>query len=188
MIIDPALSGESAPYPLIALPEGTIITSAKKDVKGMLHIDMAMIHNVFIRGVNSVYNNAPNVAPQDIPAFAGYCLVVIDAVRDHHEYEETFIFPVLDKRIPEVAGNLEQHKSFHEGMDIFKQYMTAVKDGKEEYDGEKTRQLCKGFADSMVRHLHDEVRKSVSPLLDFSVRPSLSQLDPNSRSRKTSCI
>lgn len=44
---------------------------------------MAVVHNIVIRGLNSIYVQAPNVVPRDYQAFIGYCLCwyeVIDSM------------------------------------------------------------------------------------------------------------
>ena len=44
---------------------------------------MAVVHNIVIRGLNSIYVQAPNVVPGDYQAFIGYCLCwyeVIDSM------------------------------------------------------------------------------------------------------------
>jgi len=43
-------------------------------------------------------------------------------------------------------------------MDAFEEYMKKVQSKKETFDGEKTRELLKAFADPLVQHLHEEVR------------------------------
>jgi hypothetical protein len=35
---------------------------------------MAVTHNIVLRGLNSIYLQAPNVAPADYKDFIGYCL------------------------------------------------------------------------------------------------------------------
>ncbi|KAF9045584.1 hypothetical protein BJ165DRAFT_1611668, partial [Panaeolus papilionaceus] len=105
-------------------------------------IDIAIIHNVFIRAMNSIHINAPKVVPDDLAALAGYCIPALDTIDNHHHGERTYVIPVLEKRIEEIRHNVEQHKLFHDGMTEFRQYMLDV----QTYDGAKTH-LCKAFAD-----------------------------------------
>lgn len=58
---------------------------------------MALSHNAFIRGFNSIYQQAPRVPDTDKLDFAGYCIAWHDCVNQHHHYEETEFFPNLDK-------------------------------------------------------------------------------------------
>lgn len=58
---------------------------------------MALSHNAFIRGFNSIYQQAPRVPDADKLDFAGYCIAWHDCVHQHHHYEETELFPNLDK-------------------------------------------------------------------------------------------
>ncbi|PPR03397.1 hypothetical protein CVT24_012522 [Panaeolus cyanescens] len=149
-----ASESTTGPYSLIPLPEdlkesknlpATIRQLAPTPSFLFLKVsslDMSMIHNVFIRALNSIHLNAPKVTPLDM--------------------EEETMFPVLEKKIAEISHNVEQHKAFHDGMDAFKQYILDVKAKKETYDGEKAAELCKEFAKPMVQHLHDEI-PTISP-------------------------
>lgn len=58
---------------------------------------MALSHNAFIRGFNSIYQQAPRVPPADKSDFVGYCLAWHDCVEAHHSYEETDLFPNVNK-------------------------------------------------------------------------------------------
>lgn len=58
---------------------------------------MALSHNSFIRGFNSIYQQAPRVLPANRADFVGYCIAWHDCVDAHHNYEETDLFPSIDK-------------------------------------------------------------------------------------------
>jgi len=49
------------PYPLIPLPYTPILANVMDDIQENLHIDMTLFHNIFIRGLNSIWTNAPLV-------------------------------------------------------------------------------------------------------------------------------
>jgi hemerythrin-like domain-containing protein len=58
---------------------------------------MALSHNSFIRGFNSIYQQAPRVSSADKEDFVGYCLAWHEMITEHHHYEETDFFPNVDK-------------------------------------------------------------------------------------------
>ncbi|KAF8153177.1 hypothetical protein B0H34DRAFT_800413 [Crassisporium funariophilum] len=123
--------------------------------------EMALIHNVFIRGLNCIWEYAPVVKKGDECAFAGYSLTWAGLVHDHHHGEEDIIFPFLQEKF-DMGHNVEQHKEFLQDLATFEEYMTGVFQKKLTYDGEKARQLVEAFGDSMVSHLHEEI-PTISP-------------------------
>ena len=74
---------------------------------------MTISHNVIIRGYNSIYQQAPRVtALADKKDFICYCLAWHRYVHDHHQYEETGLFPVIEQATGEkgvMDGEVEQH-------------------------------------------------------------------------------
>jgi hemerythrin superfamily protein len=73
---------------------------------------MALLHNVFMRGFNSIYNQALEVQPQDYKPFLCYAQCIYETLDAHHSGEETKFFP----RIEEATGvkgimdvNITQH-------------------------------------------------------------------------------
>ena len=76
---------------------------------------MVIVHNIIIRGLNSIYIQAPHVKPGDYADFIGYCLCLSAVLHSHHHGEESIIFPGIEegsgvKGIMDV--NLVQHGSF----------------------------------------------------------------------------
>lgn len=151
-----SVSDGENPYPLISLPNAPFLAVVSDDLAAYMAYDMILIHNVFIRAMNSIWRNAPLVKPEDEHAFAGYSLCFLAAVHDHHHGEESIIFPFFQTKL-DMAHNREQHEALHAGMDVLEEYMNQVFIGTEKYDGEKTRELLKAFADPLVQHLHDEI-------------------------------
>jgi hemerythrin-like domain-containing protein len=152
------MSSDADPWELIsALPSVPFVQTLDSDIQGLLAADMSLVHNVFIRGLNSIWRNAPLVKPNDVDAFAGYSITCIRTIHEHHHGEEKIVFPYLQTKL-DMSHNLEQHEGFHAGMDAFEDYMKKVQNKEETFDAEKTRELVKAFADPLVQHLHEEVR------------------------------
>ena len=73
---------------------------------------MVLSHNAFIRGFNSIYQQAPRITLSDHKDFIGYCIAWHACVEEHHNYEETNLFPAIDRAVggkDVMAGEVEQH-------------------------------------------------------------------------------
>ena len=76
----------------------------------------------------------------------------------HHDAEEKIYFPAIES-ISGVAGlmerNIEQHRAFTPGFEAFEAYCRTCPP--EEFNGQKLRGLVEGFAEALVKHLHEEI-------------------------------
>ncbi|KAF5321840.1 hypothetical protein D9619_001863 [Psilocybe cf. subviscida] len=147
-------------YPLIDVATATPNNTNFADNVASHSTEMALIHNVFIRSLNSVHQHARQVTT-DAKAFAGYSLILIDMIHMHHLGEETFLFPFLQTKL-DMDQNIDQHEAFKGPLTAFEDYMRAVFDGKAKYDGEKVVALVEAFGDTLVEHLHEEI-PTISP-------------------------
>ena len=73
---------------------------------------MALGHNVIIRGLNSIYRQAPYIGPQEAVDFVAYGKCWHEVLEAHHKMEETVLFPEIEEKT-EMKGimevNVEQH-------------------------------------------------------------------------------
>jgi hypothetical protein len=85
---------------------------------------MALSHNSFIRGFNSIYQQAPRIQlATDRSDFVGYCLAWVDCIDQHHHYEETEFFPALEKAAGKtglMAGAVDQHGKLPMGVSFYR--------------------------------------------------------------------
>lgn len=73
---------------------------------------MVVIHNTLIRGLNSIYVQAPHVKTDDYAAFIGYSLCWSDMLSSHHAGEESIFFPGIDAGAGEkglINAKIHQH-------------------------------------------------------------------------------
>lgn len=84
---------------------------------------MALVHNVLIRGYNSIYQQAPHIQPADYRDFLGYCLAWHDMVQGHHDSEEEVLFPGIEEATG-VKGIMDGEKAEH-GKSTLVQYICA---------------------------------------------------------------
>jgi hemerythrin-like domain-containing protein len=125
---------------------------------------MIIPHNGFLRYMNAIYNQGEKVekigSAQDILDFMGYALQWIKLVHEHHEGEESFVFPEIEKKAGALGImdiNIEQHQEFQPGMKAFEKYAQDVVDGREPYVWAKLRQIIDGFMPILQAHLYAEI-------------------------------
>ena len=74
---------------------------------------MALSHNVIIRGLNSIYRQAPHLKPDDHSDFIAYSKCWFQVLNAHHTSEETSLFPQIEAKTAEkgvMEANIEQHR------------------------------------------------------------------------------
>ncbi|TDZ32123.1 hypothetical protein CTRI78_v011794 [Colletotrichum trifolii] len=124
--------------------------------------DMTIIHNLIIRIMNSVYLQCINVekSPPDVQDFVSYAVEWGRMVEEHHRTEETEVFPEIEK-VTGTKGimddNVAQHRAFHDGLDIYLEYLGKVQKNEEPYSGERLRDIVNSFMPVLRQHLFDEI-------------------------------
>ncbi|KAK0705786.1 hypothetical protein B0T21DRAFT_377584 [Apiosordaria backusii] len=150
------------PFPLIQTPvfAAKQDANAKPDSFDRAASEMANAHNLMIRGLNSIYLQAPHIAAPDVKPFCRYIAAFTNLIHVHHHGEETQFFPEV-KKLSGVEGimetNVHQHGVFKKGLHELDDYVTAVLADKQEYDGKKVVGMIDAFGGSLVEHLRDEI-------------------------------
>lgn len=121
---------------------------------------MACVHNMVIRGLNSIYLQAPHIQPKDETSFLNYSACFYELLHSHHCGEEKYFFPVIE----EVSGekgimecNVGQHEAFHDGLEKYNTYVQACLKGEEKYNGAKLVEIIDEFGPTLTTHLSDEI-------------------------------
>lgn len=118
---------------------------------------MALSHNAFIRGFNSIYQTAARLTlPADKKDFVGYCVAWVDCVSTHHHYEETEFFPNINKAAGQtglMAGAVHEHELFHGGMENFKRYLL---DKADDFKSNELIAIMDSFKEPLWNHLKAE--------------------------------
>jgi len=151
---------EDGPFHLIATPR---FKTGKDDKFTICASEMAVLHNAFMRGFNSIYNQALEVQPQDYKPFLCYAQCIYECIDVHHSGEETTFFPGIEeatgiKGIMDV--NIAQHEVFHSGLHAYGDYIASFIKGSRpinEFSGQHLRELIDAFAEPLNQHLHDEI-------------------------------
>jgi len=83
----------------------------------------------------------------------------------HHRIEETYIFPVLAKKMPqfkagarESGEHLKSHKAIHEGLEKYDAFIKKALAETSAYNAVELRQILDSFREVLFRHLDEEVR------------------------------
>ncbi|KAK0724609.1 hypothetical protein B0H67DRAFT_680162 [Lasiosphaeris hirsuta] len=121
---------------------------------------MTLAHNMFIRGLNSIYLQAPHIAAAEHHNFAQYMRRWSTIVRLHYQAEEVDFFTAIEalSGVESIMeGNIAQHHAFEPGLDAFHAHVEAVLAGTE---------------DVLVAHLADGI-----PTLE-GLRPHADKLEP----------
>ncbi|KAK1760124.1 hemerythrin HHE cation binding domain-containing protein [Echria macrotheca] len=156
---DPS-GGEVGPPVPPHLQQHTQKLTIQPDVFTDLASEMAMVHGLITRYLNSIYLQAPHIPATEQPDFCRYMLAWHELVHIHHTNEETDFFPAVEALAGEVGimeANVAQHQAFEAGMASFKQYVDDVIASREEYDGNRVIGLIDAFGDVLMRHLEDEI-------------------------------
>lgn len=122
---------------------------------------MALAHNILVRGLNSIYRQAPYVKPGEQKDFVGYAQNFVNVLTVHHDCEEESFFIAVERMSGEVGvmeKNAQQHHEFHAGLEELQGYLNSVADGVETYDGNRIVKIIDGFGTLLAQHLAEEVQ------------------------------
>jgi hemerythrin-like domain-containing protein len=127
--------------------------------------EMANVHNCIIRAFNSIYIQAPHIPAAEHKNFIAYMTATWQGLEAHHDGEEDFFFPEIERLSGEkglMDGNVKQHEAFHSGFHAWGEWLASLREGKEEYSGAKCRALLDAFVTPLSVHLADEIPSLLS--------------------------
>ncbi|KAF8902576.1 hypothetical protein CPB84DRAFT_1846226 [Gymnopilus junonius] len=150
------------PYPLIPINDTNFDFHNSNTLAQWFSTELILMHNVVIRGLNSIWLNAPLVLRSDTKSFIGYGLACTSLIRAHHKTQEQVIFPRFQEKI-DMRMNVVQHLTFETQLKNLEAYLQNVLEGNESYDCERLLGLRAALGGTLVQHLHDEVRVLQSP-------------------------
>ncbi|RFU80058.1 hemerythrin hhe cation binding domain-containing [Trichoderma arundinaceum] len=156
----------SQPFPLITTPTSQLRNGEKPDQFCRCASEMANVHNMILRGLNSIYLQAPHIKSADEQSFLGYSSCLYDLIHVHHEGEEDILFPAIVDMSGETGvmdQNIEQHHVFHQGLEDYNAYVRSCLNGTEKYNGSRLVAIIDGFGQQLASHLAQEI----STLLDL---------------------
>ncbi|CAJ2506724.1 Uu.00g079100.m01.CDS01 [Anthostomella pinea] len=130
---------------------------------------MDLFHNHFRQTWNTLYNAASTgrrPAAMSLKAFINEGLSFISHLETHHSIEETYIFPVLARKMPEFKagkGNgaaelLRQHREIHKGMDELQDYLMKCRSGELDLEIAALKARLDTWGTVLWTHLDQEVK------------------------------
>ena len=123
-------------------------------------VEMAFVHNCFIRGINAIYLQALHVKPAERKAFLNFAALWEKMVHLHHEEEEAYYFPEIERLAGEpgiMSANVSQHHLFHGGLERYEAYVQACLEDTEAYDGKTLVEIIDSFGHVLAQHLAEEI-------------------------------
>ncbi|OTB11867.1 hypothetical protein K445DRAFT_321578 [Daldinia sp. EC12] len=94
-------------------------------------------------------------------------LAFVAQLEVHHNIEETYIFPILARRMPEFQNDgkggkkaaelLRQHREIHEGMEGMRKYLRSCRDGEQDLDMATLKSQMENWGTVLWTHLDQEV-------------------------------
>ncbi|KAJ9296759.1 hypothetical protein DTO271G3_4958 [Paecilomyces variotii] len=120
---------------------------------------MALVHNIILRGYNSIYLQAPEVKPADVQDFLHYSHAWYEFVIGHHDSEERVLFPGIEEATG-VKGimdtDIEEHAAFHDGLENLKTYIDTCLATPSKYSGVELVKVLDSFGAALHSHLEHE--------------------------------
>jgi len=149
------------PFQMIATPKyERKLSDADTDEYVEAASFMALFHNLLLRALNTIYLQAPFVKDADKKDFIGYALCWYDAINAHHTGEEKEFFPWIEEAAGEkgiMAANIEQHNTFHDGVEEYAAYLRSLKGKEITFSGAHLRSIVDSFGPTLHQHLSDEI-------------------------------
>ncbi|KAB8292894.1 hypothetical protein EYC80_007260 [Monilinia laxa] len=130
------------PFKLLSTPRASL-EGKPESLASRNASEMALVHNILLRGLNSIYLQAPNVKEtNDIADFVKFCDAWSSILHSHHAAEETVYFKLLDEQSSQdgvfIANHIE-HEKFLPGLLAF------------------DLELIDAFGTDLESHLHHEI-------------------------------
>ncbi|KAK2616543.1 hypothetical protein QQS21_000586 [Conoideocrella luteorostrata] len=118
---------------------------------------MALSHNAFIRGFNTIYQQADRLqTPTDKLDFIGYCQSWIECVKTHHQYEETDLFPNINRaagRTDLMEDAIHEHEAFYGGLELMSHHLTETG---VDFSATELINIMDSFKEALHQHLAAE--------------------------------
>lgn len=120
---------------------------------------MQEFHEYFRGSFRQIYETADRAGGSAVAvrAFVDRAQSLNQHLTLHHSIEDTHIFPILRRRMPEVAQLDADHAEIHRGLDVYAAYLASVKKDPRMYDPQRLRETMMLFREVLHRHLVYEV-------------------------------
>ncbi|KIO34531.1 hypothetical protein M407DRAFT_209735 [Tulasnella calospora MUT 4182] len=131
------------------------------DVFDRQSIKMVILHNIIIRGFNSMLYYSGQVEPgtSTYQSFLAYCNEVLAYLHKHHLFEEERYFPFLESHLGAgtMSGNVDEHEAFKAPLAAFETLLNDLISDKAMWNVETFRKSIYDFANILKEHLSEEI-------------------------------
>ncbi|XDG05339.1 hypothetical protein ABKA04_004954 [Annulohypoxylon sp. FPYF3050] len=148
------------PFQLLPTPTYQFCKDGKADEFIETATHMALVHNVMIRCLNTIYLQAPHIHLEQEKPFLQFAEFWYKVVEHHHRTEEEYLFPVIE----EMSGtkdvmqeNTKQHDAFQDGLRAYVDHVRRCLSGELKYRGSEFLEVIDSFAPILWEHLRDEI-------------------------------
>lgn len=122
-------------------------------------LHMTLVHNIFIRAINSIYYHAPYIKEaQDVRDFLLFASVFAETMTLHHEAEETIMFPgwaEIAQNPSLIKENRDEHAVFHGNLAKLREYVSQTTP--ERYHCDDLYAILDEITPPLVSHLTHEI-------------------------------
>lgn len=131
---------------------------------------MDMFHEHFRQTWTTLHNAASTgrrPAGMSLKQYLDEGLAFLRHLTAHHDIEESYVFPVLARKMPEfhpggrgkkAAQLLQQHKEIHKGMDEMEAYLRRCRNGEVELEMAVMKTKMDSWGEVLWKHLAQEVQ------------------------------
>ncbi|KAH8809542.1 hypothetical protein DL96DRAFT_568659 [Flagelloscypha sp. PMI_526] len=156
-------------YDMLEFPKGRI-----GDLFEKAALDMTVLHNLFIRAMNSLLYHAPKITKKDVPSFLRYSLAFIHTLHHHHATEEELYFPVLEESLGEghMGSNVVGHEEFQPSFNEFTVLCTKMAANPSTWDASAFVASIHAFAKPLTKHLAEEIVSLDAEVLRKGIKES----------------
>lgn len=165
------LATRPSPAPWADGPYELIRTDRRREQTGAVYCaaQMASVHNMILRGLNSILRQAQYVpdaskprkyVPKGVQDLLIYVHAWAKTLEHHHDTEENIFFPLVEEEtgIVGLMDDLEvEHEEFHDGLIALRNYLARVIETPRDYRWKTMRTIINGFAPALTNHLYAEI-------------------------------
>lgn len=132
---------------------------ADLDAYQYLAYTMSSVHEIIFRGLESIIKHleSDKDLESDLDNWLGYIGAWVHFVLHHHQGEEAYLFPALEKYGCKVDSELEQHEKIHQDVESISAAVESYKGNRTLYDASKLLAICIQCRPNLYEHLKDEV-------------------------------
>jgi hypothetical protein len=126
---------------------------------------MSWLHLVLWHGLKSLYIHANKVDKDGYAGYRDYGLLAFQFLVDHHDSEENFLYPRMEKLMPgSMKENDEQHHAILAPVGTIIKYLTD-RPNFEDFKADEIRAHLDGLIYPLMKHLADELLTITGPVL-----------------------